>query len=82
MLIIPDEGDIAKVLGRHIDALIMKHKGICKDIEDPRIAGILFHVATPSYVESSSYSRLHNPQPCITSLRNLTERFFGGWLRR
>ena len=36
---------------REIDALIAEHEAVCKDVRDPRIAGILFHVATPSFVE-------------------------------
>lgn len=51
MLIIPTENDIPGALGREIDDLITKHKKVCKDVEDPRIAGILFHVVTPSFVE-------------------------------
>lgn len=45
------EGDLRTLLNRSIDQLIQRHERDFRSIKHPKIAGILFHLSTPAFVE-------------------------------
>jgi hypothetical protein len=71
---------MSDALGDEIDISIRRHETTLREVKDPKVAGILFHLATPSYIEEHSlYALAHSatiyPIPGKSDaglLRNLT----------
>lgn len=51
MLAVGAEADLRRALRSEIDAVIARHERAFRDVKHPRIAGILFHMATPAFVK-------------------------------
>jgi hypothetical protein len=55
------ESDMADTLRNEISALIRRHEKALRDVRTPKIAGILFHLATPCYIdEHPLYALAHS----------------------
>jgi len=54
MLVIQTEADIRKVIGAEIDLLIKELQPTLRQVKDPRVAGVLFQVTTPAFVEQNN----------------------------
>jgi hypothetical protein len=51
MLTVPNEMALAEALRDEIDSIFKRHQKAIHDVKTPKIAGVLFQVATPSYVQ-------------------------------
>lgn len=53
VLVVPTELALSERLSRDIEAVVLRQRQSLRDVKDPKIAGALFHLATPAFVQAT-----------------------------